>query len=96
MIIRCRRIYSENGEVDGYLVIDDGRITSIEPSTSNLTADMDYSNERIIPGIFDTHNHGTMGYTLSNLVPNVDEHIKGYLKGVASQGVTSVFPVIPR
>ena len=92
MIVRCKRIYSENGLVDGYLVIEDGKILAIEPKEKNLQADLDVKDDRIIPGIIDTHNHGTMGYTLINAANDVETEIRGYLKGAASQGVTAVFP----
>lgn len=53
---------------------------------------------RIIPGIFDTHNHGTCGYDPANSTKAessiAKEQIRGYLKGLASQGVTSIFPTV--
>ena len=91
MIIRSKRIYTEEGLVDGYLVVEEGKIKDICNHSENLVADLDASNQMIIPGIFDTHNHGTMGYTLMETVDSKAE-IKGYLKGLASQGITNIFP----
>jgi len=90
MIIRCKEIYTDKGAVDGYLVVEEGIIKAIESASANLNVDVDASNQRIIPGIFDTHNHGVMGYALMSNQDNIDEVIKGYLKGCASHGVTSV------
>ena len=92
MIIRSRRIYSEDGIVDGYLVVEDGKIKAILSADENLQADKDLSDDLIIPGIFDTHTHGYMGYSLMRGANDIDEEILGYLKGAASAGVTNIFP----
>jgi len=92
MIIRSKRIYADKGVVDGYLIVEKGKITNICDKSANLHADLDVSDKMIIPGIFDTHNHGTMGYGLMNKGEKTKREIKGYLKGLASQGVTNVFP----
>ncbi len=89
MIIKSKRIVCKDHILDGYILIENGLIKSLFPVSKNLVADLDVGNNRIIPGIFDTYNHGTKGYSL---IDNCDEEIKGYLKGLASQGVTSVFP----
>lgn len=90
MIIRSKNIYTEDGIVDGYLVVEGGKIKEILGSDAAVTEYEDYSEYRIIPGIFDTHNHGVMGYSLMDSASEKD--VKGYLKGLASQGVTSIFP----
>ena len=92
MIIRSKRIYTENGLVDGYLVVEDGKIKDICEESANLSADLDALEQMIIPGIFDTHNHGTMGYSLMSKGEHTKAEIKGYLKGLASQGVTNILP----
>lgn len=90
MLIKSNCIVSENGIVDGYMEVKDGKITRIFNSKEPQSVDIDYGNQRVLPGVFDTHNHGTKGYTL---MKGVDEkEVKGYLKGLASQGVTSIFP----
>ena len=92
MIIRSKRIYAEDGVVDGYLVVEDGKVKDICDMSANLTADIDATDKMVIPGIFDTHNHGALGYTLMDTAEDSKAEIKGYLKGIASQGVTNVFP----
>lgn len=61
MIIKSKRIYMEDGLKDGFLVIEEGKIKEFMRSTDAEDV-IDYGNMRIIPGIFDTHNHGTCGY----------------------------------
>ncbi|MEG0077250.1 N-acetylglucosamine-6-phosphate deacetylase [Anaerorhabdus sp.] len=91
MIIKSSRIYSSNGIVDGYIYIENGKISNIS-DVCNGVVDKDYGSFRIIPGIIDTHNHGTMGYGLMADNENREKIVRGYLKGVASQGVTACLP----
>ena len=93
MIIYSDRIYMNDGIKDGFLEIEDGRFVTFHDKNSGLTADKDYTGYRIIPGIFDTHNHGCYGYSLlsNDGAVSVDE-LKCYLKGLAASGVTNVFP----
>jgi len=93
MIIYCNKIYTENGIIDGYLEVENGKIKKFYDKSANLKADKDYSGQRIIPGIFDTHNHGSSGYSVNNQeIPATEAAVKGYLKGIAAAGVTSVLP----
>lgn len=90
MIIHSSRIVIFNTIKDGYLQIDNGKITRFyDASTTDITPDIDYGTNRIIPGIFDTHNHGGFGYRID--IASKAE-VRHYLKGLASVGVTEVFP----
>ena len=92
MIIKAKKIYCEDGIKSGYLVVKEGKIKGF--SNEDQQAEIiDYSDYTIIPGIFDTHNHGTMGYSLMGSTDSdTKTEIHGYLKGLAAQGVTSIFP----
>lgn len=93
MILKSNYIYFEDGIKKGYLEITDKKITGFYTSEADINDYVDYTNYRLIPGIFDTHNHGTMGYTLfNNVYDDPENELKGYLKGCASQGVTNIFP----
>lgn len=91
MIIKCKRIVTEDGIVDGYLEIE-GKIIKRITQREIGPVDVDASQYRIIPGIFDTHNHGTMGYAMMSAVSDDEANVRGYLKGLASQGVTAILP----
>ena len=91
MIIKCKRIVTEDGIVDGYLEIEGKKIKRITQREIG-PVDVDASQYRIIPGIFDTHNHGTMGYAMMSAVSDDEANVRGYLKGLASQGVTAILP----
>lgn len=94
MILKSNHIYFEDGIKEGYLEFINGKIDNYYPKEADISDYVDYTDYRLIPGIFDTHIHGTMGYTLMG--GNTDEEqeieLKGFLKGCAAEGVTSVFP----
>ena len=94
MFVRSRRIVTDEGLVDGILNIDGGKIVEILPPTARVAADIDAEAYRILPGIIDTHNHGTMGYGLMGDQADPEAMVRGYLKGLASQGVTACLPII--
>ncbi len=92
MVIHSTRIYTEEGCKSGYLFLEGKKIVDFKEQWEGQQV-VDYGNQRIIPGIFDTHNHGTMGYGLTSAQSKDPRKIvRGYLKGLASQGVTNVFP----
>ena len=88
MIIHSNRIYLEDKCFSGYLEIEDRIIKRIYNEDEDVVADIDYGNNRIIPGIFDTHNHGGFGYDFIRKAKKED--IKGFLKGEASLGVVNI------
>ena len=95
MIVKSNRIYFEDGRKSGYLVIEDGKFCDYR-ETIETEDYIDYGNNRIIPGIFDTHNHGACGYPLMGIVREEQktEYVRGFLKGLVSQGVTNCFPTV--
>ena len=88
MIIHSKRIYMEDGCKAGYLEINDRKIVKYYPEKENIKADIDYGNNRILPGIFDTHNHGGFGYCLMEKTNK--ENVKKFLKQEASFGVVNM------
>lgn len=90
MVIKSERIYTEEGVINGYLKIEQGVFKEIsdylEPGDC---VDVDAGSCRVIPGIVDTHNHGTCGYSMMD---GDETEVRGYVKGCASQGITGVFP----
>ncbi|MCL2566244.1 MAG: N-acetylglucosamine-6-phosphate deacetylase [Defluviitaleaceae bacterium] len=94
MFIKSSRIYTEDGCKSGCLEIENGVIKQFHLQDSPVKADIDvdYGDKRIIPGIFDTHNHGGHGVRMNDDI--TEDGIKRYLKGLASVGVTAVFPTV--
>ena len=94
MRIRSRRIYTEDGLLDGWMRVEDGKI--VQFGKGEIEDALDFGDLRVIPGIFDTHIHGTQGYTMweDGVGGDVDAQLDGFLKGVASEGVTFVLPTL--
>ncbi len=91
--IKSSRIYFEEGIQDGYLIESEGKIIGFLDKSAKVENYHDYQDNRIIPGIFDTHNHGTYGYDLDEFKENDElakENIRSYLLALAYDGVTSV------
>ncbi|MBQ1522286.1 MAG: amidohydrolase family protein [Erysipelotrichaceae bacterium] len=94
MIYHSRKIIAESGTFDGYLKVENGVITDLVRSdVEQLPADVDFGDATIIPGIIDTHNHGYMGWNPDKM-ENGEKEVEGYVKAVASVGVTSIFPTV--
>ncbi len=93
MLIKCDKIYSESGVQDGYLEVEEGRIVHFLPANDTMNSFLDYTGYRIIPGIIDTHIHGTRGYgLLDSDDSDPEDEVRGFLKGCAADGITGVFP----
>ncbi|MEG1638673.1 MAG: N-acetylglucosamine-6-phosphate deacetylase, partial [Erysipelotrichaceae bacterium] len=95
--IKSKRIYFEDGVKDGYLIIEGKKIVGFVNSEAVVDQYLDYGNNRIIPGIVDTHNHGTYGYELDKILETDEltkENIRNYMKALTYEGVTSGLPTV--
>lgn len=94
MFIKSTRIYTEDGLLDGWMRIEGGKI--VQFGKGAMEGAVDLGNLRVIPGVFDTHIHGTQGFTMWEEGDNgdIDFQLDGFLKGVASEGVTLVLPTL--
>ncbi|BFL37875.1 N-acetylglucosamine-6-phosphate deacetylase [Holdemania massiliensis] len=89
MIIYSERVCLPDGIRPAYLIEENGRIKAVAGKEAGLKADVDYGNQRIIPGIIDTHNHGAAGYRFDDAN---EEELKQLLKAQAAHGVTAILP----
>ena len=87
-ILKSERILWNGQWQSGAMIIEAGKLTGFTQDPQLLAEAVDYGNQRIIPGIFDTHNHGTHGYGLSGQVstdPQVQKPIiRHYLKALTT------------
>lgn len=67
---------------NAYIVIEDKKIKEIGEYEGK-----DYDADIIVPGIFDIHSHGAMGYSATTT--SLDD-LYGYTKAIAKDGITSV------
>ena len=61
-ILKSERILWNGQWQSGAMIIEAGKLTGFTQDPQLLAEAVDYGSQRIIPGIFDTHNHGTHGY----------------------------------
>lgn len=92
MYVHSTRIYTPFGCKDAVMRVEDGKIAEFLTPSEELKIDLELGNQRVIPGIIDTHNHGTMGYGLGGPCKDMEREVRGYLKGIASHGVTTCLP----
>ena len=95
--LKSSRICFEDEIKSGYLVIDGKKIVGYLDDNAKVDNYEDYHDHRIIPGICDTHNHGTYGYGLDSIYDSdkkIEDNIKGYLKALCFEGVTSCLPTV--
>lgn len=79
-------VLTDTGYERHNVVIDHGRIQGIDKPTGKP------SNLKMVPGLFDIHTHGAMGFDF-NSAKNLDE-MRRILAYYYASGVTSVFPTI--
>ena len=85
MYIQSTRIVTPQGCVSGILHLEQGKIIELLDIHSPVAVDLDVQDNRILPGIIDTHNHGTLGYGAMGFEGDIEKELRGYLKGLASQ-----------
>lgn len=99
MRLFSRRVYTASGPRSGAIEVREGRIASFEERGDCPPDAIDYGPWRVIPGIVDTHNHGTFGYEASGGHGPAEaraESIRAYLRCLAAQGTTGVFATVMR
>lgn len=97
--LKSSRIYSSEGVISGYIVVDGNKIIKIAEDIEDIEdiEVIDYKDNRIIPGIIDTHNHGMYGFKLRKTTEDdtrevLEKNVIGYIKALPTVGVTGVFP----
>lgn len=92
-ILQSHAIYTEQGVVDGYLVMDGKTIVQITDNKEELPQGMikRYGDLRIIPGIIDVHNHGYRSYAARTMY---QEEVRGLREVLPSIGVTGILPTV--
>lgn len=89
--IKSNHIFTKNGEVSGFISFD----KKIKRISKNYQGDyLDYSDFTVIPGIIDCHNHGFLGWSITD--PCSVKTIEGYVKALPSIGITGILPTITK
>jgi N-acetylglucosamine-6-phosphate deacetylase len=88
LIIQSKRVWILDDFMAVQIEVQDGKIHAIYPYGSK-EADIDYGNERILPGFIDMHTHGAYGFDTNDATP---EGLRTWLKNIPSEGVTAILP----
>jgi len=93
-LITDSRIYQNGTFVDNHtLVIEDGKISAIQPADSITPTDadtlIDAHNAYALPGFIDVHIHGSNNFDTMDATP---EAIQGLCDFLVTQGVTGFLP----
>ncbi len=84
MIIKSKRVYITGVFTPACLEIKNGKIHHIY-EYDEKEADIDYENDRIVPGFIDIHCHGAYGFDTDT----ADEAgLRNWTKGIVQEGVT--------
>ena len=88
MLIQSKNVFISGNFVAAQLEIEDGIIKGIYPYDTN-PVEVDYGDNRIIPGMIDVHCHGGLGFDTN------DAHREGlvkWAKGLVDEGITGFCP----
>lgn len=88
MIIQSNRVWLGGQFFAAQVEVNDDKITNIYPHGTK-DVDMDYGDQRIVPGFIDVHAHGAYGFDTNDA--NV-EGLERWLKKLPEEGVTGILP----
>lgn len=89
-VIKSKNIFTEEGIVDGYIVINNKKIEAIQTGLySGEDSVYDYHDAYIMPGFIDIHIHGGYG---EDAMDASFEGLKHLSKSLLSEGTTSFLP----
>ncbi|MBO5907380.1 MAG: N-acetylglucosamine-6-phosphate deacetylase [Clostridia bacterium] len=89
--IKCKQIITKNAVIDGYVYIEDGKITDVSRIEKACDESLDYSDCILAPGFVEIHCHGGAGGDF------LSESAESVLKACdfhLSHGATSICPTI--
>ena len=88
MIIQSTRVWIASQFVPMQIQFENEKIVRMYPY-GTVAVDVDYDDQRIVPGFIDTHIHGGYGYDTNDGKP---EGLKMLQKKLTAEGVTSFLP----
>lgn len=84
--IKSDKIFLEDKVFDGYILVEDDKISEICENAKDDIEIKDYSGKIVAPGYFDTHIHGFGGH---DIMDGTKEALLEISKGIVKNGVTS-------
>lgn len=88
MILQSKRVWISGQFFPAQIEIEDKTIKGIY-NYGAKEVDVDYGNERIIPGFIDIHTHGAYEFDTNDAHP---EGLRNWMKNITQEGVTGICP----
>ena len=88
MRIQGKKVWIAGQFMAAQLEIAAGKILEITPY-SEEKADIDYGDNRILPGFIDIHTHGAYGFDTND---GDADGLRMWMKRIPEEGVTSILP----
>ena len=85
MIIQSKKVWIADQFIPAQIEMDGGKITGIYPYGTK-EADVDYGEQRIVPGFIDVHCHGAFTFDTNDAH---EEGLRNWTKNIVSEGVTA-------
>ena len=88
MIIQSKRVWIAGQFMAAQIEMDGEKIVDIL-EYGKKDVDVDYGNDRIVPGFIDIHTHGYDTWDTNDATP---EGLRHWMKSITSEGVTGICP----
>ena len=88
MIIQSKRVWVAGQFLEAQIEFENDKITDVLPYGTK-PADVDYGDDRIVPGFIDIHTHGYDTWDTNDATP---EGLRHWMKEIPSEGVTGICP----
>lgn len=88
MIIQSTRVWISGQFVSAQIEMQKDKIIGIY-NYDNKKVDVDYKDERIVPGFIDIHTHGAYKFDTNDANP---EGLRNWTKNITDEGVTGICP----
>lgn len=88
MIIQSTKVWVADQFIKTQIEVENGKITNLY-EYGTKTADVDYGDNRILPGFIDLHCHGAYGFDTNDAN---EEGLRNWVKNIVSEGVTALLP----
>lgn len=88
MLIQSKRVWISDDFRPAQIEMKDKKIVGVYPYDEKAV-DVDYGEQRIVPGFIDIHCHGAYGFDTNYADP---EGLKKWLKNIVKEGITGLLP----
>ncbi len=88
MIIQSRKVFLNGSFAEAQIETEGKRIKGIRPY-GTLSPDIDFGEKRVVPGFYDVHTHGDLGFDTNDAE---EEGLRRWRKEIVKEGVCGICP----